>query len=436
MSCYHLHFIGLLLTLYHSAGYSTALPYQSPQKHLGVASCSSSVCHGSVRTNDKSPVLLNEYITWSHHDAHASAFKVLLSKESAAMAAKLGLPKASDAPLCLRCHADYVPENQRGEKFQLSDGVGCEACHAGAENWIKSHTAKHSSYRDNVARGMFPTANMRQRARLCISCHVGNQDKFASHRIMGAGHPRLSFELDTFQALQPPHFKEDEDYRQRKVTVSHTKRWAIGQLAVAAGQLALLQGPMISQPHLFPELALFNCHACHNNSLHQLDWRRRNATVYADPGSVPLADGHLRMAWLIARQIDQNDAGKILGLMRRLHSSSNQSRKKIVHTSRQLQVVVNDLQKKLTDKTFSDAEKKAILTDLIAKGVKGEYRDYIGAEQAVMAIELLIIDLGLEDRLKSHTDVLYKRVEQDELFRPAQFIAALRQLRKAVDQNM
>ena len=54
-----------------------------------------------------------------------------------------------------------------------------------------------------------------ERARLCLSCHFGDPLRFANHRIMGAGHPRMSFELDTFTALQPAHFKVDADYRKR-----------------------------------------------------------------------------------------------------------------------------------------------------------------------------------------------------------------------------
>src|SRR6478752_2187925 len=140
------------------------LPYQAPNKHLGVATCSSSVCHGSVKSKNSYNVQLNEYVTWSHDDSHAKAYNVLKSERSRAIAAKLGLPNAYDAKMCLDCHADNVPETVRGKEFNMADGIGCESCHGGAEKWIESHTMKTTSYEDNLKNGMYPTANLTSRA--------------------------------------------------------------------------------------------------------------------------------------------------------------------------------------------------------------------------------------------------------------------------------
>jgi hypothetical protein len=41
------------------------LPQYDGQMHLGVASCASGVCHGSVRPRSGTRVLQNEYVTWS-----------------------------------------------------------------------------------------------------------------------------------------------------------------------------------------------------------------------------------------------------------------------------------------------------------------------------------------------------------------------------------
>ena len=47
------------------AGSATAaeLPQYDNEVHLGVASCASGVCHGSVRPKSGSAVLQNEYVT-------------------------------------------------------------------------------------------------------------------------------------------------------------------------------------------------------------------------------------------------------------------------------------------------------------------------------------------------------------------------------------
>ena len=411
-------------------------PAAPAARHLGVASCSSSVCHGAVTPNRNSDVPLTEYVTWSHQDAHAKAYATLRSERSRSIATKLGLHDATGARVCLDCHADNVPPEQRGEKFALSDGVGCEACHGGAEHYLTTHTAKGSSYRDDIAHGMYPSADLRQRAQLCLSCHYGTAEKFATHRIMAAGHPRLSFELDTFLTLQPPHYEVEEGYRRRKPTYSHTQVWADGQLAATLTELETLQGPRIDNSATFPELALFNCFGCHMSSMHRTDWNRGMLSTTAQPGTVPVSDGHLSMAWIIARQIDSGAAPALLASSQALIAASASGREHIAASSREVAQQVQRLRERAARQTWSRAEQLQLLDLLLQTGVKGEFRDYILAEQALMGIDGLLIELKLAQRHRARLDELYRLVQNDERYVPEQFVAALRQLQSELQPEL
>ncbi len=136
--------------------------------HLGVASCAGSTCHGSVEPWKMSNVLQNEYVTWQREDKHAKAYEVLLNDRSKRIARNLGLPDAHTAEVCLDCHADNVPVDKRGTTFQISDGVGCEACHGGSVRWIGVHLSGRG-HELNVAAGMYPTVDPVERAKLCLS---------------------------------------------------------------------------------------------------------------------------------------------------------------------------------------------------------------------------------------------------------------------------
>jgi Cytochrome c554 and c-prime len=405
-------------------------------RHMGVASCSSTVCHGAVTPVHGSKVLLNEYVTWSHQDAHAKAYATLSSERSRAIAAKLGLHDASAARVCLDCHADNVAPEERGERFALSDGIGCEACHGGAEHWLSTHSSKGSSYRDNVAHGMYPTADLRQRAQLCLSCHYGAADKFATHRIMAAGHPRLSFELDTFLTLEPPHYEVDEDYRQRKPSYSHTQVWVYGQLAATLTELETLQGPRIDNSATFPELALFDCFACHMSSMHRTDWNRGMLGTAAQPGTVPVSGGHLSMAYIIARQLDPNAAPELLKSSQALIAASASGREHIAASSRELAQQVRALRERAVGHSWSRAEQLQLLGLLLQTGVNGEFRDYTLAEQALMGIDGLLIELKLAEAHRTRLDELYRLVQNDERYLPEQFVAALRQLQSELQSSL
>ena len=127
----------------------------------------------------------------------------------------MGLDNAHEAKVCLDCHADNVAHEKSGNRFQINYGIGCEGCHGGAERYLSNHTDPDQTHQDNIEDGMYPTDRIEDRARLCLSCHVGDDQKIASHEIMGAGHPRLSFELDTFGVLQPAHYVLDDDYKSK-----------------------------------------------------------------------------------------------------------------------------------------------------------------------------------------------------------------------------
>ena len=44
---------------------SAELPDKAANKHMGVATCATSQCHGSVVPREGSNVMQNEYITWT-----------------------------------------------------------------------------------------------------------------------------------------------------------------------------------------------------------------------------------------------------------------------------------------------------------------------------------------------------------------------------------
>jgi Cytochrome c554 and c-prime len=418
-----------------AAAVPIVIPAQGSNKHMGVSSCASSVCHGSVTPSKSYDVLLNEYVTWSHEDSHSRAFNVLRSLKSREIGAKLGIGDPSTAKECLDCHTDNVPAPQRGEKFSLTDGVGCEACHGGSEYWLATHTSKRATYKENVSRGMYPTADLRPRADLCLSCHYGGADKFATHRMMAAGHPRLSFEMDTFLALQPPHYRVDENYKRRKPTYSSTQNWSYGQLAAALREMDALQGPRINNGRAFPELALFNCYGCHMSSMRRTDWSHRLLESGAEPGSVPISDGHLTMAWIVARELNPQEAPNLLRLSRSLLAASASERVQIVDRSREVSLDLRRLSDQAATRNWKPAEERQLLKTLVAVGTSGEFHDYVGAEQAVMGIDGLLIELGLADRFKKRIDELYRLTQNDEAFAPEQFVASLQELQTELDRG-
>lgn len=407
--------------------------------HLGVASCAGSTCHGSVEPFAKSTVLQNEYVTWQREDRHAKAYEVLLNDRSKRIARNLGLADAHTADVCLDCHADNVPADKRGATFQITDGVGCEACHGGSVQWIGVHLAG-KGHQVNIAAGMYPTVDPVQRAKLCLSCHFGDEKRFVTHRIMGAGHPRMSFELDTFTTIQPAHFVIDDDYAKRKTVFNGVKTWAIGQ-AMAIGQtIDLMTDPKRSHDGIFPELVFFDCHACHH-PMSNLRWQPRRSTGL-QPGIVRLNDSNLVMLRVIAKHLDQNLGDTLLQQSLALHAASTQSFGATTEAAKALRQTVDKLIGIFAAHSFGPKDMQALLVGVVDEGLAGEYADYAAAEQATMALGSIVdalarnnvVDGGGLDSMSTALEACYKAVEKDEAYKPTVFAEALRDFKAAIPE--
>ena len=90
----------LLLLLVLPITVSAELPDKAANKHMGVATCATSQCHGSAVPRDGANVMQNEYVTWTQDDPHSKAYEVLNNAQSTAIAARLGLRAAHTAGIC------------------------------------------------------------------------------------------------------------------------------------------------------------------------------------------------------------------------------------------------------------------------------------------------------------------------------------------------
>lgn len=423
----------VLTCCFSSSLFARALPEQASLKHLGVGSCSSSQCHGSIKQYKDSNIARNEYRIWEREDAHSSAYDVLKNSDSKLIAKKLKLSEpAHQAKICLDCHADHVPQERRGKKFQISDGIGCEACHGGGELWIESHTEDNATHEDNLAKGMYPTENPQDRAKLCLSCHYGTSDKFATHDIMAAGHPRLSFELDTFTITQE-HYQIDDDYRQRKKTVNSVKTWAIGQIQAGIESANVLAEYLKKDTGVFPELSMFDCHACH----HPMDdkrWRSRTTTALLPVGAIRISEAYVAMLLPISKIVAPAENQKLIEIVQQLQRATLHTKEQLITHANELSKHLSTVMNAVNEFEFGDTAIGGIRTELLTEGIKGELRDYVAAEQATMALDLLSFALGQDELLAQDIDALYEALQNDANFNPALFIKRLANLSARVKQ--
>ncbi len=389
MSCCYFLAIFLLTAFLTSVSAEVSTePPRGDDMHLGVVTCAGNTCHGANAPLKDSRVQQNEFIIWHREDKHAKAYTVLFNDASKRIARNLGIKAAHTEKLCLDCHTDNIPEEQRGKRFQIDDGVGCEACHGGGERYLGPHVSGARTHAENVEMGLYPAEEPEARAKLCLACHLGTQDRLATHRIMGAGHPRISFELDTFTHIQPRHFKLDKDYKERKGSSwNGAQIWAVGQLLAVERFLDLFQEAKYQTAGVMPELAFFDCHACHR-PMKNPHWAFRESSGLG-PGTIHLNDANLLMLRSLLRHISPGQGERLHKAMFHLHQTASVSLPDARKAAAAMRPLLAEIRKTVLQRQFTIADMRALTADLVQEGLRGDYNDYGAAEQAAMALGAL-----------------------------------------------
>lgn len=426
---------GTLLSMAGAAAAAPAFPWDAPEMHLGVATCAGSNCHGASKPLNETPVLQNEYTTWERQDAHSNAYKVLLAPASKRIVANLGYAKpAHESVECLTCHSDYVPVERRGRRFKLSDGVGCEACHGGSEKWLGPHVSS-ATHAQNVAQGLYPLPQPAARARLCLDCHMGSTRKPIDHRMMGAGHPPLSFELDTFTNIQPAHFRVDRDYTERKGAADGLRLWALGQLVATEAFLDGLLSERFVSHGLFPELMFFDCNACHH-PMRPPRWQAGVAGANG-PGHVRLFNANLSMSTHVIAVLAPDRLSAWRTGVGQLHAASTVSVAEIKKSAAALRAGVPALIAQVETTNVNAATAQKILQAMVASGIDRDAGDYTAAQQIAMGLEGLNVYLASTDSARSQAlrpalDRIFSAVETADRYDADGFRAGLSLARDAL----
>ena len=416
-------------------------------RYEGVATCAGSTCHGRAEGNG-AVVRQDEIATWqepsSASGAHSRAYAVLAGARGKQIAQTLGLGPATSSPACLGCHSTYAPQDRRGARFHLSDGVGCESCHGASGGWLALHYAKPATHNSNVANGLVPLENPQARARICLDCHYGSTKtgQFVTHSMMAAGHPRISFELDLFSALQQ-HHDEDADYRDRKPKTDSVRLWAVGQAEGVRRATDLFARSEYGQRGLFPEFYFYDCHSCHRNIT---DGPSRKLTFEANPerpipfGNPPFNDENIIMLSAVARVLAPAEAGGFLDASRNFHRAMGDGRAASQQAAITLRGKAMSLSDALAGRASGDDDTFTVIATIAGEATRTRFTDYAGSVQAVMAVDTLLnalvrdgrVTVGAAASIRANINRAYAAVATPNAYRPAEFRSALGQAAGAI----
>jgi hypothetical protein len=394
-------------------------------RYLGTGSCASSNCHGSATPRNSSNVLQNEYRTWSAHDKHAKAWLILKDAAAKRIGDHLGISDVSSDPGCVSCHGTHATDASHfTEGFKIEDGVTCETCHGAAEHYVKSHTQKGVTRETLLKDGLKDLVPLSTRAQFCLTCHYGSENAAVNHRLIGAGHPRLSFELDTYSMLQPYHWVVDADYVERKAAYSNVQAWIIGQIELSNAMLQALNFPKRLMQGPFPELSLLTCYSCHH-SLTDAQWKVRE--YKGKPGELRLNTASLLMVQHIASALELPSRNKIVEGITQLEA--DYATLQVAAAVKELQGTLEKTLQDLSQASFDAPKLKSLLRVLTHLGATVPHLPYESAEQIAMGLSAVLASAKVElKELQPFVDAVYASLKSPHEFRPEEFTSSCKKL--------
>ena len=418
-----------------------------PIKYIGPGSCAATSCHGSVKPIPDSRILQNEYSTWIIRDKHSRAYQALLGEVGQRMALILKLgAKAEEAPKCLACHALNPAPEQRGRAFEISEGVSCENCHGPASAWLGPHTTRAWPHEKSVATGMHDTRDVIHRAEKCLECHLGARNKFVDHQMIAAGHPDLYFELDSFSAVMPRHWKVPRESEPGKPAEDAAwvgvREWSAGQAVQLRAAMERLtwraRNERADKKDVWPEYSELSCFACHHALGAAKDsWRQEHGYVGRRPGDPAWNSSRYAVFRLLAKQIDSANAQELdrqLFAVSEEMSKLNPDRNAVASAASAAAPLAQRIAERLGTMQYGQAVALRMLQRISDDAENIALADERAAEQAAMAIDSLYVAYSKDAKPANAAEVraaineLFQQLENPSAYNADQFASSLRRI--------
>jgi len=394
-------------------------------KYVGPGSCAASACHGGIQPHTVTKVLQNEYSTWVTQDKHAHAYTALTEPLGRQMSAILKIGPAEKAHQCLVCHAVDADPAHRARVFDIAEGVSCESCHGPASGWLGPHIQPTAKHEDMVKLGLVDNQSLPVRSEHCLTCHLGAPGMSVDHQMIAAGHPDLTFELDSFTAVEPPHWVEKS-----ADPLFGMRAWGVGQ-AVQLRDSMLRLARRAHSGH-WPEFSEMDCISCHHDLTGPLSWRQKEGYDGHLPGDPSYNLARYALFRHFAREIDPATSQELEAAVTQvagLVTSMSPDRALVESSARRAARLADKLVGEVNAAQYDRARAQRLLrsiaedSDLISR--QGERT----AEQATMTVDSLYIASAKagspNPATRAAIDRMFAQVKNPSNYNAPQFAASL-----------
>ena len=289
---------------------------------------------------------------------------------------------------------------------------------------------------------MYDTRNLARRTEKCLTCHLGTQEKSVDHEMIAAGHPDLYFELDSFSAVMPRHWKTPRESApgvpaEKDAAWAGVREWGTGQAVQLRASMERLEWR--AKGKNWPEYSELQCFSCHHSlTAPEQSWRQERGYASRRPGDPPWNGSRYAVFRELAHQVDNDTATRLDDQVAQLSKSLSQlnpDRDTVASASAAAATLFEpDRRADRSAVAPYDAAMTLRLLQRISDDADEISNDgERAAEQAAMALDSLFIAYSRNEKVANAAEVraaingLFQQLENPSNYNPADFS---RQMRK------
>jgi hypothetical protein len=374
-------------------------------------------------------------------DRHARAYTVLTGSLGRQMSAILKIGPAEHAQRCLVCHAVSESEAHMTKAFDLADGVGCESCHGAASGWIGPHIQPTAKHADMVRLGLIDNKNLTVRSEECLRCHLGaaaqggSPELSVDHELIAAGHPDLAFELDSFTAIEPPHWDEKAPDQMARNTdpLFGMRAWGIGQAVQMRESMLRVARHAESGP--WPEFSEMDCITCHHSLTGPESWRQKEGYGDHRAGDPPYNMARYIVFRKFAEEIDPGTNAELMKATEQvahLITSMSPDRAAAESAAKRAAALSDKLLGEVRDAQYDQARTRRLLKSISGEADAIAKQGERAAEQATMSVDSLYIASAKAGAANPGTraaiDGLFTQIKNPSAFNGPMFAAQMKKV--------
>ncbi len=258
--------------------------------------------------------------------------------------------------------------------------------------------------------------------------------------MLAAGHPDLTFELDSFSSIEPPHWVEKAPDSKEPINdkLFGVRIWSIGQATQLEESLTRLARH--ARGANWPEYTEMDCFTCHHSLTKPEDsWRQQEGYGTRRPGNPPYNPSRYVVFRHLARSADPTAEAELASTMTEISAlvaELQPDRTALAAKCDRGAQLAGELARKMRDATYDRAQTEQLMRE-IANDSDGISLDgERSAEQAAMALDSLYLAYanlaGSNPELKGDIDQMYRLLDNPSAYSAPKFAEQMKKTSGAI----